>query len=120
MADDQKDLTEWLRGFTKGMPADTLAKYIHPKLLEAAEESSRAAKRLKATEAEISLGNFYAEVILLAAKALQKCEQEQWRQREAIKLFLYGQLDRHRLRDISSTWNYSPVQESADAKKKDS
>ncbi|WP_327210134.1 hypothetical protein [Rhizobium leguminosarum] len=48
---------------------------------------------------------FDAAIIGLAAEALRRCEQEQWRQREASKLFLHRRFSESDLRDVSESWN---------------
>jgi hypothetical protein len=61
--------------------------------------------KLVSTDASKEIYEFDAAIIELAAEALRRCEQEQWRQREASKLFLHRRFSESDLRDVSESWN---------------
>jgi hypothetical protein len=80
------------------------AKRLAPKLRELAGEL-RLQSRATARAATAQLRELEAEWATRAAELLRILAQEQWRQREAIKLYLHGREDRAFLRRVSETWN---------------
>lgn len=82
------------------------AKRLFPRLREVVVEHRRRAAM--ATGANAELLELEAVQIELAADLLRILAQEQWRQREAIKLYLHAREDRPFLRRVSETWNEDP------------
>lgn len=82
------------------------AKRLAPKLVDLAIEQ-RLRARMAKTPAEAELLELEAVWATQAADLLATLETEQWRQREASKLFLCGQIDRQELRAITEGWNIS-------------
>lgn len=80
------------------------AKRLAPKLRDDAAERRSLASTAK-TEAGRQLHELAALHLERAAELLRILEQEQWRQREAIKLHLHGTLERTNLRRIAESWN---------------
>lgn len=79
------------------------AKRLAPGLREEAEECRREATM--ATAAKADLLGLRAERLEQAADLLRILAQEQWRQREAAKIYLHGRMGRSELREITETWN---------------
>jgi hypothetical protein len=101
---DDRPLAEREKEFCASLQPDALAKRLVPKLVEVAAEMEQLAATAR-TAASKELFKFDAAVLVLAAEALRRCEQEQWRQREAIKLFLHRRMTETDLRRISESWN---------------
>lgn len=100
-------LAQFESNFIQGMSASDRARRLTPKLIELAEEIDLLAKAAP-TEAGRELWELEALHVRNAADLLRVLEQEQWRQREAAKLFLCGQIDRSALRSITESWNNDP------------
>lgn len=100
----EKSLAESEKAFSASLMPDALAKRMAPKLMEVASEiARRGASATNPDEKELL--ELDAAVVELSVEALRRCEQEQWRQREAIKLFLHGRITQSDLRKISESWN---------------
>jgi hypothetical protein len=100
-----QSLAERERQFCASLGYSERAKRIAPKLGEVSEELQTKAARVSGAEKELL--ELAAEQIDQARDLLRILEQEQWRQREAINLYLYGKVDRDFLKNISSSWNES-------------
>lgn len=81
------------------------AKSIVNKLINFIKEREAYRPSHLKTEAANEIYDLETQVMKSAAEMIPVLETEQWRQREAIKLFLHGQIDRNELRRISETWN---------------
>lgn len=100
----EKSLAECEKEFCAALTPDALAKRLAPKLEEVASEISRRGRSATNPDAR-ELLDLEAAVVELSVEALRRCEQEQCRQREAIKLFLHGRITQGDLRKISESWN---------------
>ena len=109
-----KTLAEAEREFAKTLGPSEKAKRLAPKLGEIAEEMNVTAVSLAqglrpvATPAAAELMDLSAELVDQARDLLRILEQEQFRQRTAIQMFLAGRVDRDFLRNVSGSWNGDP------------
>lgn len=84
-------------------PSDR-AKRLAPTLIEISREILLRARN----DVERELGELHVERLRQASDLLRILETEQFRQREAIKLYHHGGLDRSALNRIAATWNEEP------------
>lgn len=84
-----------------------LAKYIATKLafVRSSLTLSHDGRKVTASDAAKELYEYDLGIIGDSIDLIAKLDNEQFRQREAIKLYLHGQIDRNELRRISETWN---------------
>ena len=110
-----KTLAEAERDLAKTLGPSARAKRLAPKLGEIAEEmnatavSLAAGHRPVATPAAAEIMDLSAELVDQARDLLRILEQEQFRQRTAIQMFLQGQVDREFLRKVAYSWNGDPT-----------
>jgi hypothetical protein len=107
----KKTLVELEREILQHMDASSRAKRIAPRLGEIAKEMSETAAQLAnghrpvAAPAAAELMACSAELVSQASELLRVLEQEQYRQRTAIQMFLYGRADRDFLQNVAHSWN---------------
>lgn len=91
-----------LAGFTD---AEGKARFLRHKTTDAIQRLRSQQRLIQRQEAEAEMAEYDINLLHTMGETLDVMEREQWRQREAIKLFLHGQIDRQALRRISETWN---------------
>ena len=99
-----KTLAEMRNEFYKTLSNEDRSKHLVNKLYDVEKELEMTAAYAK-SETWKELALWQRDVVGDSRKLIEVLAREQWRQREAIKLFLHGQVDRHFLRNVSETWN---------------
>lgn len=96
-------LTESLAIFTN---AEGRARYLRHKTTDMIQRLKADQRIIPAkSEAAAEMADYDITLIHTLSETLDTMAREQWRQREAIKLFLHGQIDCKTLQRISETWN---------------
>jgi hypothetical protein len=90
--------------YYKGLDNRSKAKRIVEKLYHVESELEFKAGYSKTHDMQ-ELAIWERDIVTNARLLITVLEQEQWRQREAIKLFLAGRVDRAFIRNVSETWN---------------
>lgn len=108
----EKNLSDSLRRLIADMLPDERAKYIAKQLTtitehfhEGAQRSHRERSRFGDSAVNAEMFEFYETILTETLASMKVLEREQWRQREAAKLFLHGAVDRHFLRRVTESWN---------------
>jgi len=89
----------------RDLSPEAKVKAVLPRLEDLVRELGKEAIKPGMSETGKDLWTYDAAVVLQAHELLHQMVTEQWRQREAIKLYLAGQIDRGSLRSISNTWD---------------
>ncbi len=107
----QPSIAEGLTIQLATMDEETRGRFLMLRLPDLQRELEHEAKKPGMSETGVELWTYDAAIVKATEDILRIMCVEQWRQREAIKLYLAGQIDRGSLRDISNSWNKGPATE---------
>lgn len=90
----------------EGTPEDQ-CRFLRARLPDVIRELEHEAEKPGMSPTGVELWTYDSLIVAKALELLKIIEMEQWRQREAIKLYLQGQIDRGSMRAIAYSWNGS-------------
>jgi hypothetical protein len=94
--------TEHLAGFSN---TEGRARFLRHKTTDAIQRLKGDQRILTRSKDHAEMVEYDITLLHHLGETLDTVEREQWRQREAIKLYLHGRLTLEELRRISETWN---------------